>query len=72
MHLKPISRELRRRLYGSRARTPDRFGRALPRRGYLFNWYFPNFPDREWEHDDRTERDGGSRRRSRSPRSRRH
>nr|CAD2125643.1 unnamed protein product [Meloidogyne enterolobii] len=61
MHLKPISRELRRRLYGSRARTPDRFGKTQPRR------------DREWEHDDRTERDGGSnRRRSRSPRARRH
>lgn len=27
MHLKPISRELRRKLYGNRARSPDRRGR---------------------------------------------
>lgn len=33
MHLKPISRQLRRKLYGSRARTPDRFSRSGDRSG---------------------------------------
>ena len=43
MHLKPISRELRRKLYGSRARSPERYNRGGRRGGR----------DRDHRRDDR-------------------
>ncbi|CAD5211095.1 unnamed protein product [Bursaphelenchus xylophilus] len=58
MHLKPISRDLRRRLYGNRARSPPRGGGGGGRRG-------GGGPPRRDDYGG-----GGGRRRSRSPRRR--